>query len=362
MNVVGLLRKKALRRIALLAVLVAPIIYLFGTQIGALAGAHGQEILAEDVSYFGAPVSNVYTGNQSAIEFENNFFGITALYGNSMVEGTTIVGSNSTAYTYSYGQENYSVDLPNVNLYSAGIYRDKLEDNGQITRNIGILDLGNARFSKDGDFWYTRYVPQGQEYNSVTSTLVYSDKNTVRDQQHWYKSGAGLFEVYAPSATSTADVQEIFNGIQIAYRKSTVTYEETTPFKYRHKSISPVSISLNSSVPQVFEFTYWQDVQRIGNYRDDLFGNFFGKSNFLTEWGQRAIDNSAGLPPVNQLLKFIAEDGLNIADSNIGLMGIGYATYILHAIMIYEFVALAIELLTIPLKIGDWFTKGVNRE
>lgn len=280
MNVVGLLRKKALRRIALLTVLVAPIIYLFGTQIAGLAGAHGEEVFAEPVYVQGEVVSNSFNSNTNKMELDtldNKNAWLDYVFGATSNPSGLSCTFNGLIGQFTYGVWSSTEKTLLFKVTSSGNYNP-----------VARLQNGVRTINDNTPTW------SFEASNTRLNTLRY---------------GYDGFKYYEPALVASDSVES--------------------------NSIA---------------------------YTDYLFGNMFGKSNFLTEWGHSAIDNSAGLPPVNQLLKFIAEDGLNIADSNIGLMGIGYATYLLHAIMIYEFVALAIELLTIPLKIGDWFTKGVNKE
>ena len=162
----------------------------------------------------------------------------------------TIVGSSNTSYnniikpmlttdltaTYDdfvpYVESTLDVSSVTSGLKSASNVHDEW-NNGKLTKRIGVVDLGTLGWIKDNNnFWYTGGVPLllGSEKACISNKLSYGgfSSGDIRDRNHWYLSGAGYFEVYDDTATSSQDVKNDYSGVILYYELKKPT-EEVVP-------------------------------------------------------------------------------------------------------------------------------------
>lgn len=92
-----------------------------------------------------------------------------------------------------------------------------------------------------------------------------------------------------------------------------------------------------------------------------LFGQMFPHDNFLSTIGADAVsDNPHGFAPFGAMLKFVDENMLHLADTDIGLMGYGYFYYSAHVLLFVLMFDLTTFFIHFVNKLGDRFAGGMK--
>ena len=138
--------------------------------------------------------------------------------------------------TKSGGTEGHYYRFAKEGMRGAGSAQDVVELVGARGENkVANAVLSSLNWSKDGTYWYTTGIPQGNNRKSKCNNLAIlsSGKNMQRGIAF---SGSGYFEVFSNTATSSADVQSEYNG-------SIVWFARATPLTFTSLFLSASSTS-----------------------------------------------------------------------------------------------------------------------
>lgn len=332
----NLFKPKNIRRMTVFLALLAPLVYLFGSQFAALNGAHGEEVLADD----NAMVATDYDELMTPENFSYGAFDWENEHGNRL--------------GYSLGCYKLTV-LQDTETYFSGTY-------------FGVWSYGMA-YDSDCNFglgFSGAYESNYDEYITllVTSDHLYRDDYTMPDRDFYFPfyfvSNTNVYMVF--SGFMTVDGIEIFlwddDAWNIVDSDDFVIDDTTEYFVYFDDGRNlPEGVEWNDELRSYFVPTV--KATQPASYSSTLFGSMFGHDNFLIDIGRNALsDDPKGFAPFGSFWSYLDSNVLHLGDSDIGLMGYGYMYYAAHVLLFDIGFMLLTFFLSFIQKIGDRFAGG----
>lgn len=305
--------KKFIHHACLLGALVAPAVYLFGSMFMGLAGAHGEQLWAQEAGqteywveyegeqykyidfseyYFYVEVQEYSTGNLTLSYFNErlyiNVFDWTnaTVYGNIQYDSAQLANYGYTYWAYTKGL--------NINAY---IPEESTFDN-ELNEKVCFTVWQDDADSEVVSYWEVFIDEEG--YSIEYWDMSYSDLEMAYEG-----TGPNLFDILV------SDSIQLF-GDGKGY--GAMIFPETWVIDHY--------INYN-----------WHSETYNQNYTDGVFGNFFPRGNFLEKWGNDAIsDNPVGFAPFGQLFRYLDDNMLHFGlnGNQAGLMAYGYMYWIGH--------------------------------
>lgn len=330
----NLFKPKNIRRMTVFLALLAPLVYLFGSQFAALAGAHGEEVLADDDSLVAPDYDELMTRENfsyGAFDWDNE---------------------HGTRLGFSLGYYRLVVN-EDTNCTFGGTFHGVFQ-NGVMQENDSNFGLGFSRvYGEDVEF---------------ISVLI--DFELHYDEYYIYSEGNFYFPFYMVSLTGfTQYIACIVSseGIQAYYFDDPDWVEWEFEWPIDDSNLYAVYFDDGRNLP---EGVQWNDELRSyfvptvkatqqASYSSTLFGSMFGHDNFLIAIGRNALsDDPKGFAPFGSFWSYLDENVLHLADSDIGLMGYGYMYYAAHVLLFDIGFMLLTFFLSFIQKIGDRFAGG----
>lgn len=334
------LTRKGIKRLITTMALIAPIVYLFGTMFTYLNGAHG-ELLVND-----EPTSYVPKTYEEAMQVDN----------------------------FSYGDWEWENEHGTRFGFSLGRFSLELEYKADF-RLYGMRNGVAVTDSSSNDFNYGLGFPSYDDWlNDLNYISVAWDEYYFYELEYMF-TGNGYFAFYLVPAL---DIE--YSGVFAYVFDSQGAHlylndvgqgwdivDDDYPLDDR--TFHHVFFDDGANLPQGFE---WNDELRSyfvptlkthettsnSNY---LFGQMFPHDNFLSKIGADAVsDNPHGFAPFGAMLKFVDENMLHLADTDIGLMGYGYFYYSAHVLLFVLMFDLTTFFIHFVNKLGDRFAGGMK--
>lgn len=331
-DVSKIFKPKNMRRGLLLALLFAPLVYLFGTQFTALSGAHGEEVLKVDATREEIDLSVVYedsTYNRLFYSEDDIYFSF-----NTAMNGTYIM----------LGQQN----------------------NGLLISGTNSNNFSAKGFSFDGfTNYYASYVDN--EFNLVRDEVNLNDyvcwsfvlydcvslneRSRINYYFEFFYDLDGLFALFY--TYSSSNQQWVFSGVAGSYINLSGDFVMLDFGVYDDESLNSIR-----KIP-AYQPTIQVPIEgEYSNYSDSLFGNFFNSSNWVSNIGKDAFDEKPiGFEPINVMARFVDENLLHLKDSEYGDFLWGYAIYACNVFLVYELIAISMMVIGIPFIVVDWFSR-----
>lgn len=347
--------KKTIHDVTIGLAMALPILYLCGTMIAGLCGAHGEEIFKEEES--------VYTQEDYDYLMQPEHFSYDAFEWKN--ENFTRLGF-SLGFIYS---SNY-----NFSYYFQASY----------------TGLGLYYFNDDSnDFVYNKGLGFAEpSFNSGVPYLTVGLKSYsfVLDEHYELPVGVYLFPFYVYSASNPQAVTTVLSWFSL--------YEDnTTDFEVEMFGAEYSDVSWEWQVQTDFDWYGWDDSlwyfddgknlpswcefspllesyfvpsvkvqENTASYSDNIFGNFFPRNNFVERIGENALsDNPKGFAPFGTMLSYLDDNIFHAGDSQTALMVYGMVYWSLHVIiadLVYHVLVFVPNLIN---KVFDWFgQRGLN--
>lgn len=304
-----LFKPKTIRRMSVFLLLIAPLVYLFGSLFFALNGANGESVLADgETSYTDMHVEHDGVSYNRVLYFPDDDVGLSCSYVDmsySVFIGSDRYYTTSASVTSSY--------LPLADSLDFRYYLRLDVTSGAIVYNSFLRDNECCAFSLDG-YWLIEIF--GKKVYYVAQDLS-SNSFAVASVSISYRRNPCSFSNLLGQFASLNDLRLI-------------------------PLVQPI-INIPASV----------------NESDYVFGQFFAKGNFLSKIGDNAIsDNPIGFSPFGYFFSYIDSNMLHLADSQIGLMAYGYMYWCAHVLLFDVAFMLVTFFLSWMQHIGDKFTGG----
>lgn len=323
------LNAKLMNRLCVLALLFAPILYLFGVQWTSLLGAHGEIVLADDVVI--------------SEEFDLN----VEIDGNTYQRWYYVDGPS-----YFFNQFSY---MDFLYLYPDGYYCNVTDLEWNYVSNMTV-SLGNECFGFfDGGSGFVLTEISSASYASVVFS---SDDGYLVSFEYWYSDTEGFnsygFEVYPDSNTGGF----IFDTNVGSGSGALGDFDISPNYSY---------LDFGSSISNSWFLNYVEDLDSFYSTFDSyrkaplkapkivhtegnpnptpsdnskyLFENFFPKDNWVTNMGRDVSAGSNppyGFAPFGTLINYIDENMLHFheTDNSPGLFFYGYSYWCIHVIIL----------------------------
>lgn len=344
----NLFKPKNIRRMTVFLALLAPLVYLFGSQFAALAGAHGEEVLADGNALVAPDYEELMTPDNfsyGAFDWENDEY---YRYGFSL--GVLDIG-------YYNGDSNI------IRLHRLGV---STSVSGRATFINGGLGFAFPDPSEEVRDSFRISV------NSSSSGGAHIQFNFGYDvEQNGY---FGFYTVSGDSVTAFVchydAINEYENFYSYSYDLSSGDWLETYVFSQYNFYTSGHLLLYFDDGQNLPEGVEWNDELRSyfvptvkatqqASYSSTLFGSMFGHDNFLVDIGRNALsDDPKGFAPFGSFWSYLDSNVLHLADSDIGLMGYGYMYYAAHVLLFDIGFMLLTFFLAFIQKIGDRFAGG----
>lgn len=331
----NLFKPKNIRRMTVFLALLAPLVYLFGSQFAALAGAHGEEVLADGNALVAPDYEELMTPENfsyGAFEWENE---------------------HGTRLGFSLGYYRLVVN-EHINCTFAGSYYGVIQ-NGNMQANDSNFGLGfSSTYNEDVEFISV----------NITYKLSFDEYYIFGSEDYYFSfymvSKAGYNQQIACVLDSAGIMAYLYDGgpdwIQWDFDWS-IDESSLYAVYFDDGRNLPEGVEWNDELRSYFVPTVKATQQ--ASYSSTLFGSMFGYDNFLIDIGRNALsDDPKGFAPFGSFWSYLDENVLHLADSDIGLMGYGYMYYAAHVLLFDIGFMLLTFFLSFIQKIGDRFAGG----
>lgn len=327
--------KKNVKRLVTTMLLIAPIVYLFGSLFTGLNGAHGTQIFAD-----GEETSE--KSYDELMEVENFNYGS---FDWSNEHGTRLGFSLGLCKSILYYEdlENYTNEFfftPTGVGYGGGFLDYGLGfSSSYITSSNecylhGYIDGSWLKFIVD-DF----ALPSNEFYSCF---YLVGDGADYVIAVCFTNSLVTYFQHYEGSWTYMGDAGDLDIGADVVC----IYFDDGA---HLPEGVSWTDELASYFVPKV-------KVTETQTFSDYVFGQFFARDNFLSEIGKDALsDDPHGFAPFAAMLSFVDENMLNIGSLQVGLMAYGYFYWCAHVLLLTVLFDLTTFFITWISHIGDKF-------
>lgn len=294
------------RRALLILAILFPIVYLCGGFFFALAGAHGENVLAtEETSIV----------EKKFVSYKQMLVGNAIYSNNYYLDFSTDDTSNKN-----YGPGFGTLDMVRGHKYV-------------LLCNDFVLNNANG-------YWLFNTSGLYQSIPLSTSSSIFTFNNNG--------STSFTFVLNGTSDTSLRIIKGFLNLFDLSYMFG-LGYE---PSLQEFLSYFPNKYYTFGTYEH-----YELNIFGVPTEQNMLFYHLFGTNNFITDLGKGVLyDTAFGFPPFRDMFNWFNDSVMHIeSDDALGVFGLGYAYYALNVVAVYELVVLVLMVFTLPLKITDKF-------
>lgn len=331
----NLFKPKNIRRMTVFLALLAPLVYLFGSQFAALNGAHGEEVLADGNALVAPDYDELMTPDNfsyGAFYWENEHgtrLGFSLGYYRLVVNEDT----NCTFAGSYYGVAQNGNMQPNDGNFGLGFYSTYNEDVEFISVNLTTLFSFDEYYIFGAEeYYFSFYMVSQTPFYQIIACYLHSDGMNL----YYFEEGVGWSEWDLEWPIDDSNLYSVY---------------------FDDGRNLPEGVKWNDELRSYFVPTVKATQQ--ASYSSTLFGSMFGHDNFLIDIGRNALsDDPKGFAPFGSFWSYLDSNVLHLGDSDIGLMGYGYMYYAAHVLLFDIGFMLLTFFLAFIQKIGDRFAGG----
>lgn len=325
--------RKTVHNIIVGLAMALPLVYLSGSMVAGLAGAHGEQIFAkeekvytqEDYDYlmqpenfsYGAfdwylPDIEMYRYGFSFGSYLHKIYVDDYFYAYSLgVKVRSFGESDNAGLGFAEASENYwDDDYISVYIGESVSFDEYMNDNlcfpFYLVPNRNSIQVVYFCLAWGTDFEMYYITPDDEEWLDVANT-------DITDDDYWY--------VYFDDGRNLPDYAQ--------------------PNEYIASLLKPKV----------------KEVEQTASYSDNIFGNFFPSGNFVERMGANSIGESPkGFAPFGSMLRYLDSNVFHAGDSQTALMVYGMVYWSLHVLLadlVYHVLAFVPNLIG---KLFDWFS------
>lgn len=347
-DISSIVKPKNINRLCVLLLLLAPLVYMFGSLFTALNGAHGEMLFANETE------SHVNL-SVTLPDFDSDVSSFAGTYSRLFY--------NPSAYAVSYDRSDFYLGVPSFDSTLLAI------DNPiPFVYVYGIASLPTSSYVwfEWNDLVFSTPEISLDDFTCFSAYFIYELSEhvfVVKYFEFYYHNGSFLSIFWDGGGYEGEASISSENFIGLAFSRDSVSVA-LERYDSHVSSISYPDFSdpqvISDNAPVVYEPT--DTPQNAEGYSNYIFGQFFARDNWLENLGLEMLDDelSYGFLPFANLLRNIDSNVLHLGGEQWACMLYGYLYYSLHVVLIDCIACILLAVPKIIFGAMDWFTKGVD--